>query len=183
MENKYSKNILLAIMGVLIIVAIVARVATIQTAPVSAVTQLISLVFVAVYGFVLFRKPHGNLLKYAMLIFVFSTIFCDCYYLILGHSGFHIVKIFAATVVCYCAGRLNRIDQNKYIMPIIGIVYLGISIYATAFVAPSGPMKYLIIPSRFIFTINYFTIMIAYFVRYKEHKEAGLMDAPKDKLE
>jgi len=179
MENKKAKNVLLAVMGILVIVAIIARILRFSTNPVATIAYLISLVFTALYGFWFYKKPHGNMLKYAMLIVALATILSSSYGLITGKS-YHIVKILASAVLCYCAGRLNRIDQNKYLLPIICLVFLGTSVYKMIGDISNQNIELTATIRHFSYTINYATIMIAYFVRYDEHKLAGLIDAPKN---
>jgi len=180
MNSKKSTNVSLVIMGVLIIVAIISRILNIQTKPFPSILYLISLGFTAFYGFWLYKKPHGNMLKYAMLIFVVTVIIQGCNSMASdGEINNAIIRVFASIAVCYCAGRLDRLDQNKYIMPIIALLFLGESGYK---VVDDIMEQSVDIPStirHFSYTINYITLMIAYFVRYKEHKEAGLMDTPK----
>jgi len=181
MDKKKSKNVLLVIMGVLIIVAIIARILKIQTKPVSTSLYLLSLVFTALYGFCLYKKPHGNILKYAMLIFLLTTIIQACNTMALkGTINHTMVRVIASVAVCYCAGRLNRIDQNKYIMPIIALLFFGESTYRIVGDIIDKSVNLASSVRHFSYTFNYITLMIAYFVRYKEHKEAGLIDAPKE---
>jgi len=180
MENKKTKNALLAIMGVMIIVGIIARLLKIQTKPISTSLYLLSLVFTALYGFCLYKKPHGNMLKYAMLIFLVTTIIQACNTIALkGTMNHTIVRVIASVAVCYCAGRLNRIDQNKYIMPIIALLYFGESTYRIVGDIMDQSVNLASSIRHFSYTFNYITLMIAYFVRFEEHREAGIMDAPK----
>jgi len=176
MEKKTSKNVLLAVMGVLILIEIVARIIIIQTNTFAGIAQLISLAFSALYCFLFYNKPHGNILKYAMLVFAFANILSSSYLLLAGNT-YQIAKLLAVAAVCYCAGRLNRIDQNKYIMPILSLVFIGVSICGVRVDIANKTVNAFTILTRFNNTINYFALMIAYFVRYEEHKEAGLMDA------
>jgi len=181
MENKKTKNVLLAIMGVLIVAEIVICIVIAQSnvLVIDILMRLVSLLFTTLYGFWLYKKPHGNMLKCAMLIFAIVSILASSKTLMTGKS-YHIVKLLASAAVCYCAGRLNRIDQNKYLMPIIGVAFLAVSFYGVYLSIVNNYATAVIIASCFIFTINYFTLMIAYFVRYDEHKEAGLIDASKN---
>jgi len=177
MEKKTSKNVWLIIMGVLVLAAIVIRVFILQTRTVFAFLQLLSLVFTALYCFFLYKKPHGNMLKYAMLIFVLTNIIGGSLNLLRGEQ-YQIAKVLASAALCYCAGRLNRIEQNKILLPIIGIVYLGLSMYTTRYFISTLPDSWIQFLASFTNAINYLTLLIAYFVRFKEHKEAGLTDAP-----
>jgi len=179
MKKKRLTNILLVILGILNIIEIGARIIIIQTNTFAGVVQMISLLFAVLYVFWLYKKPHGNILKYAMLIFAIANILSSSYLLLAGRT-YQMAKLLAVAAVCYCAGRLNRIDQNKYIMPIIAIVLIGVSICGVYYNVINQTANVFTVLTSFNNTINYITLMIAYFVRYEEHKEAGIMDAPKN---
>jgi len=178
MKKKTSKYVLLAVMGALTVIEIIVRMIMIKTNTFAGIMQLISLVFSALYIFLFYKKPHGNMLKYAMLIFSFANILSSSYLLLMGNT-YQIVKLLAAAAVCYCAGRLDRIDENKYILPALGLFFIWVSVSGVRVDIENQTSNVLSILTRFNNTINYFTLVIAYFVRYDEHKEAGLADAPR----
>jgi len=138
-----------------------------------------SLVFTGLYVFWLYKIPHGNMLKYSMLLFSIANIISGTVFLLVG-TKIEIIRILASAGVCYCAGRLNRIDQNKYLMSIIGVAFLTVSVYWVSIWAMDSDVSIFNTFGRLNSTINYITLMIAYFVRFKEHKLAGLIDAPKN---
>jgi len=185
MEKK-KQNVLLIIMGALITISLIARLCVIKDYSISGIPMIVSLIFVALYGFWLYKKPHGNMLKYAMLLFAFasiisavSVIIMDMDYISTSEKikydiAFKIVKILCASAICYGAGRLNRIKQNRILFPIIDLLFLVESV--SMFFTYSNDYSVLIMFSYFNFTIAFTTLMIAYFVRYKEHREAGLTD-------
>jgi len=180
MEKKTSKNnILLAIMGVLILTEIVIGFITLQN-PFFDILGMIPLFFIALYGFWFYKKPHGNMLKYAMILLAISEIMTS---LVCVKNGWNFerqtFKIFAAAALIYAAGRLNRIDQNKYILPLVFVVQFACDALAVIDFSPLYSPIYFI--AWFSGTISAAALLIAYFVRYKEHKEAGLSDAPKEK--
>jgi len=180
MKNKSVKNILLIVMGVLIVVAVIARILKIQTKPVPTVLYLISLLFTALYGFWFYKKPHGNMLKYAMLIFAVTTIIQGCYSMASdGTVTYALVRVLAAAAVCYCAGRMDRIKENRYLMPVIALLFLMTSIYKEVCDVSSRSVELASSIRHFSYTINFITLMLAYFIRYKEHREAGLTDSQK----
>jgi len=176
MDKKISKNILLTIMGVLVLIELVLGIITISENVFVSIFKLIPLVFVALYGFWLYKKPHDNMLKYTMLILAVGQII----YAIAGWNNFYnqTVRILAMAIIIYVAGRLDRIEQNKYLLLISLIVQLmRCIIVATIAHAQFTPLYVFTWFSGVFATI---TLMIAYFVRYKEHKEAGLTDSPKE---
>lgn len=181
MEKKKETNILLIIMGLLIVLMGVAVACTVSGFWLPAICVLVALVFVALYGFWLYKKPHGNMLKYAMLLTAVANIITDAY-LISTNCGslvVHIISLLAAAAVCYGAGRLNRIEQNKYIFVITDIVFLIVAVIWTIQTSPEFP--FLIFVKLYVYFVTFTTLIIAYFVRYKAHKEAGITDTPKTK--
>jgi len=176
MEKKRSKNILLTIMGMLIIFMGIAVICTVSGYWLPAICVLAALIFCALYGFWLYKIPHGNILKYAMLLTAAANIITDAYLISTncGSLSVHIVSLLSAAAVCYGAGRLNRIEQNKYIFVITDIIFLIIAVI-WAFETPAE-FSLLIFVKLFVYFIAFTTLFFAYFVRYKEHKEAGLSD-------
>jgi len=176
MENKKSTNILLIIMGVLILVELVFEIIIFQNSLVDYIS-LISLTFVALYGFWLYKKPHGNMLKYAILIAAVVNIFVTCTLIQEGLAmDRQIARIIASVILVYISGRLNRIDQNKFLFPIAFAIQFVCDIID--YITCSDMFDPIFKLTWFTAPIMILTLMIAYFVRYKAHKEAGLADAP-----
>jgi len=182
MQNKTSKNILLVIMGILILVELVSSIATADSQnAISSICKVLSLAFVALYGFWLYKKPHGNMLKYAMLFFAATEIIRIVQNIQLGYGDIYmnVLQIYVIAIVVYVAGRLNRIEQNKYLLAIAAVAqFAGVGLSAFSSVNSVTALRFF---TRFSSGILIITLMIAYFTRYKEHKEAGLADAPKAK--
>jgi len=175
MENKNTKNALLIFMGVLILMELVLGIITMMEDIVFVgIVNLIPIVFVSLYGFWLYKKPHGNMLKYAMLIAAMAEILIDIACLIDGFVISNSVMIVASCILVYVSGRLNRIEQNKYLLPIAFVAqFICILIEAIAY---SSQFSFAYRSSWFSTPIATLTLMIAYFVRYKEHKKAGISD-------
>jgi len=177
MENKKTKNILLAIMGIFVLAELVAIVISLADGiTIFSICQAVALIFVASYGFWLYKKPHGNLLKYALLLIAGAQLFgaTEALANAKAASGALTTSVFFAAALVYVAGRLNRIDQNKILLPIIAAFELYGAIWSVINFA--GQESALTLFSWFSRSIMIFTLMIAYFVRYKEHKEAGISD-------
>jgi len=178
MEKK-KQNVLLIIMGVLILMEIVLVVIDFSEFIAVHVCMMATLLFTALYGFIFYKKPHGNMLKYAMLIFAISNILSSMVSLQNFSQSLFVsiaLSVLSSAVVCYGAGRLNRIKQNKILFPIICVVYFVVSILWFA-ECPADYHTSVLSDARLFSTPTIFlTLMIAYFVRYKEHKEAGISD-------
>ncbi len=180
-NKKTSKNIVLTIMGVLILaeIGIAVYACICNAAPVYQLVNIVALVGVALYSFWLYKKPHGNMLKYAMLLSAFSIVFSKVLAMHLWGDTIieGLLPITTACLLCYVAGRLNRINQSKFLLPIILAVLLVCCIidWVSISVEPEyATIRYLQAPHQFITVL---TLCCAYFTRYKEHKEAGLQDA------
>jgi len=176
MEKKSSENILLHIMGVLIAIALIATAATISTNVIGGVCTLIPLVMTALYGFILYKIPHGNMLKYAIIVLAVAKVISAAVYTSADSSTVFTNSLVAlcSCAMCYCAGRLNRIEQNRLLFPIIEIVTV---ILGATWLKPFTDITSVFLNIRCMaYPIIFATIMIAYFVRYKEHKEAGISD-------
>jgi len=182
MEKKTSKNILLTIMGVLILAEIVIHVYCCVSGRnvVYSIVSLFALVGVALYGFVLYKKPHGNVLKYSMLLCALAIVI-DAIESVYAWSDPFVevfLPVFAACLMFYVAGRLNRIGQNRYLLFVVAIMlFMHCVINWVSFADMQIPkIVYFAVPGQFITVL---TLIIAYFVRFKEHKEAGIIDAPR----
>ncbi|GEM_PF-2014516 len=178
MEKKTQKNIWLTIMGALTVAIIIITCIAITQPYLAYVCGIIVLLCSALYSFFFYNKPHGNLLKISFLIFAISKLISDAC-IISADTQFSILGAFSivsAAIVCYCAGRLSRIEQNKYILIIIDVFYFALSTIECINLTTHTLLNIL---CMFNYPITLTVLMIAYFVRYKEHKEAGLMDAPK----
>jgi len=117
------------------------------------------------------------MLKYAMILSALSIVVAEVESIYEWPDPFIeiFLPIFSACLLFYVAGRLNRIEQNKYLLAIVVIILLiGCIIDWISFSAsPVATIVYFKIPCHFIVVL---TLTIAYFVRYKEHKEAGISD-------
>jgi len=171
MEKKTSGNGLLAVMGALVIADIIVMICVIDAVTVGKILALAVMALVVLYLFWLYKKPHGNLLKYTMLLFALVILFLNA----TDYSGgmISIVNLIAGGLVCYCAGRLHKIKRNRIILLIIDIYWLIDGIWSSV---KLEHVTFLNVFSNFTFFIVLGSLIIAYLIRYKEHREAGLLD-------
>jgi len=128
------------------------------------------------YVFAGYKKPHGNLLRHLMLAF---ALFIALHIVIaVGNTLGLIARIVAAMLITYMAGRLNKLRQNIVIMALVAILLFVTSM--NVFIEYGFTSVHEICAFSGLF-IQWLVFCAAYFVRYKEHKESGLMDAPKAK--
>ena len=133
--------------------------------------------FVAFYTFAGYKKSHGNMLRYLYLTFgayivVEATLFPS--FSIAGLILGNICYTFAALIITYVAGRLQKIEKNRWLLVVAGILMLvrlilvKINLPIFAIGTLLGDITPLLI---------HLAIGFAYTARYEEHKAAGLEDA------
>ena len=148
------------------------------------VAKVIMFIAVAYYALIGFRKPHGNLLR---AVFILMSLTClngvidssSCMRLykgdeaklqtvIIGLDGISIL------LIAYVGGRLDKIKKN--IIPLV-LITLAQLVKSILFITLHGSwLEPMYIIWNFSTCILWFDIAFAYILRYKEHKEAGLLD-------
>jgi len=172
-KNKINNLAVCIICGILTAFGIVAGISSFVSGE-SGIWRIMDLVnillsvltgYYVVYGF---RKPHGNSLKYIMLIYASSYLFAVYSNAQMGRPVGSVCHAAIIGLLCYISGRLSRVKQNIINMSIVTafILYRTISGYVNDG-ATVGVITHLVI---------WIDICAGYFLRYKEHKEAGLMD-------
>jgi len=167
---------------------------------ISEVTTIALCILILYYNFFGYKKPHGNLLKYIFLIFGFALIISTFFNGGVELSG--LIYTMIGTIVVYMSGRLNKIEKNRKLAVVVLILFTVLVIisvfridvsFETAHNAavempqmyPSGkqemqPKSLLSILGTFTTPLQWIALSLAYISRYKEHKEAGLLDKVKD---
>ncbi len=143
---------------------------------------LSSFVLVAVYyGFIFYygihgyKTPHGNMVRYILLTFALYIAFSivilverwDSYpWIIFAASNI------AAVLIGYMAGRLNKFKKNIIVAVIISALLLVKSFW---------PLNGADLNSYSLFVLDrtmplfmWITVMLIYFFRFKDHKQAGI---------
>jgi len=144
---------------------------------------LISSALVMLYGGYLYKKPHGNLLKYTMLFLAFTMIFAAQRACTFGDAHFTeaTTLLVACCTICYCAGRLHRFKQNSFLLGFAGAnLIANYVLRVTNATDIRGPFQYI---AAACYLIPFAALAFAYFYRYSEHKEAGLADRPDPRRE
>lgn len=142
------------------------------------ITPIIMLAITAFYALYGYKKPHGNHVRYLLLIYA-----AHMGSLLIANQGStwlptyasvaHVATIILAT---YMAGRLDRYKQNLIICAVITVLQI-IYLY---------PYIYLYIQNNSMTFVNFFRIIgivsiwlaiaVSYIIRFKPHKEVGLED-------
>jgi len=179
MEKKTSNNLAVCIIcGILTAFGLVTSAVSLVNGGnggwmLSDAVYIVVSVLVGYYAICGYKKPHGNLLKYIILIFAASCLIA-LYTTVELEMGWMAVQ-FAIIIglCCYAAGRLHRVKQNAILMGLVAVITLIRTIAVIAIGDASiGVCTVLIL---------WLDICVAYFLRFKVHKEAGLEDAPKAK--
>lgn len=136
----------------------------------SSVFVWLATIYYGAYGY---KVPHGNFLKNLYIIFSLyvgvNLVFCAYY----NYFSYLLVFCMVITSTCssFMAGRLDKIEKNKKIIVLVGILsFIGDVCKVTLF-----PINIYVI-TNFNRTVMWFTMSFAYVARYKVHKEAGLLD-------
>jgi len=133
------------------------------------VLPLIMYIMVVIYGFISYKKPHGNVLRYAMFTF---SVYLALMIATAGSNGYacgYLLPL-AAVMAAYMSGRLNKIEKNKWLM-IIETVLLAAFVVTESMHTGTNILP--VIVSSGSHLIIWLLLIIAYIVRYQEHKEAG----------
>ena len=140
----------------------------------SLVVYTLTSVLLLYYAAVGYRKPHGNLMKYLFLMFALcclgGVVSITAEQTVID-TIYNYIRGIVVLLVAFVAGRLNRFKQNVWLMSLIGVLMLISSVVVCADYTDA---------LGFLFSFTYFflwiDLMVAYILRYKEHKEAGLTD-------
>ncbi|MBQ9228709.1 MAG: hypothetical protein IJ168_07760 [Eubacterium sp.] len=129
--------------------------------------------FVFYYGIFGYRKPHGNMVRYLLLILAVYIAYSitvmverwDISWIIFTASNL------AAVFIAYIAGRLNKYKKNAVWAVIITALLLVKSFWP---IETTGLNFYILfVLDRTLPLFMWVTVMFIYFFRYKEHKLAG----------
>lgn len=130
----------------------------------------------AYYALIGYKKPHGNSFKYLILFYVALSCFLQIYQASLYPLSVSIFGMIKLIALAYVSGRLNRIEQNKYILGAILLIDLGFDVYNLDFYISINLLNINTFFSSISSLLFSSTIALAYFTRYTLHKEAGFED-------
>ena len=135
-------------------------------------------ILVAFYALIGYKKPHGNILKYTMFAFV---LLCMYEFLMPGRPITANIEYIAnaciglaAVMIAYMSGRLDRVDQNKLIMIIVGVMFVA-SIILMGLIHESFSWDSFV--RSLSLPICWAALCLAYTARFEEHKAAGLEES------
>lgn len=133
--------------------------------------------FVFYYGIAGYKKPHGNMVRYLLLIlalYIAASIiimvsrFEDVSLIIFASSNF------AAVLIGYMAGRLSKVKKNIVVAIIISVLLLLKSFWPVA--GGELNMYSIFVLDRTMPIFMWITVAFIYFFRFSEHKQAGIAE-------
>jgi len=134
---------------------------------------------IAYYGLWGYKKLHGNLLKYLMLVYGF----CLLPFIVINTSDIQIMLLVITIIlISFMAGRLYKFKENRIIAVIVIVLCVSLFIeqifdpasIASKEASKTGNLMAYFRPLNRI--VQWLAICVAYFSRYALHKEAGLQD-------
>ena len=140
------------------------------------VLTTVMFIFILIYVVSNYKTPHGNLLKYLFLAF---SVMCLVGILDTDFASLHKEFVYvnqlsrglAIIMSGYIAGRLDRIKTNTILVVVIGIIFMVTSVINIVLFKITTVSLILYMCSFFILWLD---LAVAYILRYKEHKEAGI---------
>lgn len=159
-----------------------------------SIVHTVLLCAVVMYAVIAYNKPHGNLLKYLIILFAVTLLIKESNMLPEGigigadtirkereyienalvvRQLPHTIDLVCLMLIMYIAGRLNKIKENAVLMTVVLVLLVFTSIRSVVNGYISGFSR---IVAQFGPVIAWLDICFAYFLRYKEHKEAGNAD-------
>lgn len=176
--DKISSRVLILILVILSLAGLILSACSLVSASednlnmgndIASVVMYLLVLFYAVSGY---REPHGNIMRccfflfaVADAVFVISAVTAESVSLVQLSAD-----LLAIILSAYMSGRLNRFDQNRYILLLVAIL-LAVRAVSGACAQPSLTILGRILPySPFLLWL---CLSIAYAIRFKEHKDAG----------
>ena len=181
MNEEGKKNSHLLVVGISLIGYIVSIISFIWRIN-SRIPALIFIWITVYYCFVLFygtkgyQKPHGNMVRFLMLVFavyIAASLITE----VNGWAAPWPITLsgsLAAMMVAYMAGRLNKFQKNKYVAGLSLLLLLVRCCWLLERPDLSGWDTVLFILDRCQALFMWLTIVLIYFSRYHDHREAGI---------
>ena len=140
--------------------------------------NLAMMILIAVYAFVGYKKPHGNSLRVTCLIFAAMVMArlvlprgtipnAALGFIAAGCTGL------AAILISYIGGRLGKLEQNKILMTVVGVLLTASAVIVISSFPEFNIMRCI---SNLTQVVCWADIGFAYVARYEQHKAAGLAD-------
>jgi len=171
--TKYKVgSILVAILSILGFIVCIVRFT--KGPIISMITYIVMYIFIFIYAFWGYKKPHGNMLRNLFFVYAVSIAIGLISTVQYGVALYGVLDGICIALIAYVSGRLHKIKENRIIMICVFIILCGGYIHALTSMTLE-PLGILVLISPVIMWIDLCT---AYFLRFKQHKFAGLMENP-----
>lgn len=169
--QKANKNTLIGRLITYIFAAIGLIVSVIDMVvyPVNLLSQILVIVIfvlIFIYSFIGYKKPHGNMLKWTMLLYAVLRVIAAAQ--IFDQAVVVILPSLSALCVAYMCGRLNKKEKNLYILYIAGALEL-----ISAIIMVTSAIGVIDGLAAFTPLFGLVALFGAYFANFEAHKEAG----------
>ncbi len=123
-----------------------------------------------------YKKPHGNLVRYLMLVLALVTA-ASIHQMLLDYRELPwqvlLSGAVAAVLIGYMAGRLHKVKKNIIVVVIVTALLLIRCFWPLKLQYNAISVFYVL--DRSTTLLAWITVVLIYFFRYKEHREAGLL--------
>jgi len=138
--------------------------------------------FVLYYGVRGYKKPHGNMVRYLMLILAVYIAAATITPIYSFSASWPIVlsSMYAVLFMAYMAGRLNKVKKNRYVAILVTVLLLVRCFWPMELPDAYGMVNLSYVLDRLSPLFMWLTTVLIYFFRYHEHREAGLAVDGKD---
>lgn len=131
------------------------------------------------YMFVAYKNPHGNLLRYLLILATLESVFTFWYtFTIINRplDAYDLCPLLEIAVVAYLSGRLNKYKEDIILFIIALILLLIVGIHSSANFTMTSLVGRIAPFEKFTMLLALF---VSYIARYKEHIEAGIEEDKK----
>ena len=175
MKNKFSTKTSVSILMALSVIGLISSmyvfINRMEQYGLMDLPIIIVYIIALVYGLFLYKKPHGNMLKYSFL--AFSLLYAFHVALKHGFDNFDdnnmlYIELLIIVLSSFMSGRLDKYEKNRTLMINILAMFIVLFVYSL-----TVSTDLLSIISNINYIVLWLTICFAYSFRFKEHKEAG----------
>ncbi|MBQ4298514.1 MAG: hypothetical protein II771_09480 [Clostridia bacterium] len=130
--------------------------------------------FLFYYGIRGYKKPHGNALRYLVLVLAAVTAASIQMQLDYWSVPWPVVLSngLAAVLMGYMAGRLHKVKENRWTVAAVTVLLLVRSFWPIG--QQYAALSVFCTLTRITTLFSWITVVLIYFFRYREHREAGL---------
>ncbi len=124
------------------------------------------------YAIVGYKTPHGNMIRYLLLILAFYITASIIVTIERWGASWIIVAAsnFAAVLIGYMAGRLQKVKKN-----VIVVVLATVLLAVKSFWPVAGENNnFVFVLDRTLPLLMWATVVLIYFFRFRAHKNAGI---------